>query len=116
MLWLLLRALRRFRIPYIVVTLLVWSFLDALLVHRRLSLAAREHQSLPAVCEPIRIYIASLHWNNEAILREFWNQGVVAIARAFGLDNIYVNIQESGSWDDSKGALSELAASLDAIG
>ncbi|KAK3934056.1 cryptococcal mannosyltransferase 1-domain-containing protein [Diplogelasinospora grovesii] len=116
MLWPRSHVLRRFRVPYIAFAVLAWSILDALLVRHRLDLAAREHRTVPAVREPVRIYIASLHWNNEVILRDFWNDGVVALARAFGPENVYVNIQESGSWDNSKGALRQLAASLNAIG
>ena len=52
-----------------------------------------------------RIFIASIHWNNEAILRSHWNRAVVQLVEHFGSENIYVSILESGSWDDSKGAL-----------
>jgi hypothetical protein len=59
-----------------------------------------------------RVYIASIQWNNEQILRGHWNDAVVALAKALGRDNVFITIYESGSWDDSKGALRELDTSL----
>jgi len=65
---------------------------------------------------PQKIFIASTHWNNEAILRSHWNGAVLALARHFGVDNVFVSVYESGSWDDSKGALRELDTALDQLG
>jgi len=59
-----------------------------------------------------RIFIASIHWNNEAILRARWNDGVLELVRHFGPQNVFVAVLESGSWDDSKGALRELDTKL----
>ncbi|KAL8753005.1 MAG: hypothetical protein Q9199_005353 [Rusavskia elegans] len=59
-----------------------------------------------------RIFIASIHWNNEAILRSHWNQAVLQLVEHFGPENVYVSILESGSWDDSKGALRLLDGEL----
>ncbi|KAJ4285963.1 hypothetical protein N0V90_013529 [Kalmusia sp. IMI 367209] len=66
----------------------------------------------PIPLYPRRVYIASIHWNNEAILRSRWNDAVVALALALGQENVFVSVHESGSWDDSKGALKELDAKL----
>lgn len=63
-----------------------------------------------------RIYIASIHWNNEAVLRSKWNDAVVDTVKILGPENSYVSVYESGSWDDSKGALRDLNASLETIG
>lgn len=63
-----------------------------------------------------KIFIASIHWNNEAILRSHWVPGVLDLVEHFGKDNVYVSVQESGSWDDSKGALRELDKSLEEAG
>jgi hypothetical protein len=65
---------------------------------------------------PERIYIASLHWNNEKILKSHWNNAVVALADALGRENVFIAVYESGSWDDSKGALQELDLALGAHG
>lgn len=62
---------------------------------------------------PERVYIASLHWNNEPVLRSHWNDAVVALAVALGRENVFITVYESGSWDDSKGALRELDMALE---
>ena len=59
-----------------------------------------------------KIFIASTHWNNELILRSHWNDAVLALVHHFGVNNIYVSIYESGSRDDSKGALTLLDREL----
>lgn len=74
--------------------------------------------SRPLGTEPVaqrseRVYIASLHWNNENILRNHWNNGIVALANALGRENVFISVYESGSWDDSKGALRELDMALE---
>jgi hypothetical protein len=58
------------------------------------------------------VYIASIHWNNERVLRSHWNDAVIALANALGRENVFVTVYESGSWDDSKGALRELDRAL----
>jgi len=63
-----------------------------------------------------KIFIASIHWNNENILRSHWVPGVLGLVEHFGKENVYVSVQESGSWDDSKGALRELNQSLELTG
>ncbi|KAI5368423.1 hypothetical protein J4E82_010787 [Alternaria postmessia] len=62
-----------------------------------------------------RVYIASIHWNSEQILRSHWNDAVIALADALGRENVFIAIYESGSWDDSKDALRELDAVLAAL-
>lgn len=63
-----------------------------------------------------RLFIASMHWNNERILRSHWNEAVVQLAQKWGPENIFVSIYESGSWDNSKGALRDLDSRLDRLG
>lgn len=63
-----------------------------------------------------RIFIASIHWNNEAILRSHWNEAVLRLVGHFGSKNVYISILESGSWDDSKGALKILDGELERLG
>jgi Cryptococcal mannosyltransferase 1 len=62
------------------------------------------------------LYIASTHWNNEYVLRNHWNDQIVRIAEYFGPQNVFVSVYESGSWDNSKGALSELDLNLNNLG
>lgn len=63
-----------------------------------------------------KIFIASIHWNNEKILRSHWIPSVLGLVDHFGKDNVYVSVQESGSWDNSKGALRELDKALEQAG
>ena len=56
----------------------------------------------------VRVYIAAIHWNNERILRSHWNDALLQIVDDLGHDNVFVSIQESGSWDNSKDALRSL--------
>lgn len=63
-----------------------------------------------------RIFIASMHWTNEAIIRSHWSAAVLDLVKHFGADNVYISILESGSMDDSKLALRELDAKLEKLG
>lgn len=63
-----------------------------------------------------RIFIASMHWTNELMLRSHWNAAVLNLVRHFGTDNVYISILESGSMDDSKAALRELDTELELLG
>ena len=62
-----------------------------------------------------RIFIASIHWNNEPILRSSWNLAILELVEYFGPDNVYVSVYESGSWDASKDALRELDRDLESV-
>lgn len=114
--WLLSRVILRRPIFSIVAVVLAWSFLDSHLVSRRLRRAAQDRQAQASLSRPARIYIASLHWNSEKILRDTWNSALAALVKELGPNNVHVSIVESGSWDDSKGALRDLAQELEAIG
>ena len=60
-----------------------------------------------------RIFIASQHWNDARLLRSHWNRALVALVQELGIENVFVSIYESGSYDDSKDALRELNATLE---
>jgi len=76
----------------------------------------QEPRTVPEFVRNERIYIASIHWNNGAILRDHWNQAVKNLVTLFGSENIYISIFESGSWDDSKQVLADLDADLGRLG
>lgn len=63
-----------------------------------------------------RVYIASLHWNNEKILRSHWNAALLDLVRALGPENVFVAVHEGGSWDGSAAALRELDDQLGSLG
>lgn len=82
-------------------------------------ISVRQHQRLPAKTPDVRgqkIFIASIHWNNEPILRSNWNLAVLNLVDYFGAENVYVSVYESGSWDDSKQALRALDNDLERKG
>lgn len=41
---------------------------------------------------------------------------MIALSKALGTENVFVSVQESGSWDDSKGALRLLDTELGGLG
>lgn len=89
---------------------LLWTLLEVLFARHALTQPPADPYSLGRES----VYIVGIHWNNEPILRSHWNAAVLGTAtaiRAGGAD-VYVSVQESGSWDDTKGALRELDAQL----
>ncbi|EFX01642.1 polysaccharide export protein [Grosmannia clavigera kw1407] len=102
------KTFRRF-LPVLVVLSILWNGLEAIHARRmmlRHDTFSTESQGLD------RIFIASLHWNSEKILRESWLQSVVELAESFGRNNVFFSIFESGSWDGTKSALGDLDSVL----
>ncbi|KAK4148840.1 glycosyltransferase [Chaetomidium leptoderma] len=95
---------------------LVWTVIEAQISYYRVARTERESRAQAVLHEPTRVYIASLHWNNEKILRAEWNRAVVDLVNTLGPENVFVSVYESGSWDDSKGALRELDEELEKTG
>lgn len=95
------RQARRVRLALFFI-LVGWTLVEVLHI-KYVHVQESQFQELTLGSE--RIYIAGLHWNSEQILREAWIAAVVDLANAIGRDNVFVSIQESGSWDDTKGAL-----------
>ncbi|KAJ4321016.1 hypothetical protein N0V84_005597, partial [Fusarium piperis] len=91
-----------------------WTLFDTLLVHRRLDAAGQQTYLKPQ--NPVRVYISSLHWNNERILRDSWNQGLLDLVSVLGPGNVFMSLYESGSRDGSKAAIGELDKALGVMG
>jgi hypothetical protein len=92
--------------------LLLWDTL------RCVSLYTRQIAALNAPPPPRntkRIYIAAQHWNDARLLRQHWNAALVALLQELGVENVFLSIYESGSYDDSKDALRELDAQLEGL-
>lgn len=110
------RLLSRPTLTKLALLVFVWTVLEAHFIYDRIARAerrARSHaRSLAVLPNPPRVFIASLHWNNEKILRSGWNRGVLDLVETLGPENVFVSVYESGSWDDSKGALHELDRKL----
>lgn len=62
-----------------------------------------------------KIYIAAIHWNSEAILKDYWNNAVIELVNILGNNNVYVDIYESGSWDNTKEVLQDLEKTLERL-
>lgn len=63
-----------------------------------------------------KIFIASIHRNSEYMLRLYWNKAILDLCNFLGPANVFVSIVESGSQEDTKGALEELRAGLEGMG
>lgn len=100
---------------YLLFAFLAWIILDTILVHQHLDIASRELQA-QTLQKSVRVYIASLHWNNERILRASWNKGILDLVKTLGPNNVFISTHESGSWDHSKDALRELDNELNTLG
>ncbi|KAJ5113810.1 hypothetical protein N7456_002344 [Penicillium angulare] len=103
---------RRFFLVFALVFLL-WSTAEVILIRHRLLNADTTHPATTPRRD--RVYIASIHWNNEEILRSHWNNAILQLAEALGPENVYLSVFESGSWDGTKMALQELDRSLDIL-
>ncbi|GAB1193730.1 hypothetical protein APSETT444_002958 [Aspergillus pseudonomiae] len=100
-LYCLYRRTRRLRLALSLV-IVAWTLVEVL--HIKYTLV-QQSQPEPVTLGNEKIYITGLHWNSEQILREAWIAAVVDLANAIGRDKVFVSVQESGSWDDTKGAL-----------
>lgn len=62
-----------------------------------------------------RVFVASMHWNNELIIRSHWSTAVLDLVKHFGPENVYIFII-GDSFDDTKGALMDLGLELKKLG
>ena len=110
------RRSRRGRLPWLRFALIVLGILFIIDLVRIKFVGPSVPGVSPSFVPKDRVFIASIHWNNEAILRSHWNAAILNLVQHLGPENVYVAILESGSWDDSKGALRELDAELEQLG
>lgn len=94
---------------------LLWNCFDIFGAHQSVCSSQAADALVPAIKQE-ELFISSTHWNNELILKSHWNAAIGALCKALGPENVYVSIYESGSWDDSKGALRILDSELEQIG
>jgi hypothetical protein len=90
--------------------LFVWDTLYILNIH------TEQFASLHTPAPPPntkRIYIAAQHWNDAELLRDRWNDALIALVKELGIQNVFVSIYESGSTDGTKDALKELDSALE---
>ncbi|KAL4922177.1 cryptococcal mannosyltransferase 1-domain-containing protein [Aspergillus aurantiobrunneus] len=106
--------LRRRLLHLFLLSLVLWSTVDVILVHRHF----HEEQTHLDYKPPRRqrIFIASALWNNERTLSDNWNDAFVELANVFGSDNLFVSVYESGSTSGTKNALRKLDKTLEGAG
>ncbi|KAJ5165044.1 Mannosyltransferase 1 CMT1 [Penicillium coprophilum] len=101
-------AVLRYRIVRaLIIIFAIWNLAEIHLIHHRIYKA--DYTALrrrPQKQE--RIYIASINWNNELILRSHWSKALKLLVLKLGPENVFISIYESGSYDNTKGALREL--------
>ena len=105
--------LRRWHRP-ILLLFAVIVVLDTLLTLHTSRAALPRSNSIHKTGE--KIYIAGLHWNDEALIRDHWAPAILALVKYLGVDNVYVSTIEGGSWDNTTNALWELDAKLMKMG
>ncbi|TVY37314.1 Alpha-1,3-mannosyltransferase [Lachnellula subtilissima] len=114
-----LRSLRRSFPPRLVlltlITLITLIFLDFLL---NISTAPgpKRTSELSAPIAREKIFIVSIQRNSEHMLRLYWNAALLSLVSFLGPKNVFVSILESGSLDDTKGALGDLEEALNGLG
>jgi hypothetical protein len=108
---------RRFRRVYLrplTYLLFVLFVIDAiLLVRHRPDTYRTSADSTRQSSRKETVYIASVHRNTEPILREAWNEAVLALVDYLGPFNVHFSGIESGSQDGTKEALMDLKYALD---
>jgi hypothetical protein len=103
------RVLRRRSIQLLLVSVfIIFHIFEVAQILSCLSSSTNE----PVARRVVKVYVASTHSNDAEILRRHWNDAVITLATALGRKNVFVTVYESGSWDDSKGALRELDMAL----
>jgi hypothetical protein len=70
----------------------------------------------PVVWQAERVYISVLIWNNEDLMRSRCISDLLDMVRVLGRDNVFNSVYDSGSWDNSKCALTELDLLLENYG
>lgn len=63
-----------------------------------------------------RVFIASIHRNNENVLKQFWSDRVVQLIEHLGAENVFFSTYESGSQDGTKLELAKLDQRLNSLG
>jgi hypothetical protein len=108
------RALRSRLTRALIIIFIIWNLTELHLIqHQTNAPKANKPHHAPRTKE--RIYIASVNWNNEAILRSHWSRALLDLSSKLGPENIFISIYESGSYDNTKGALRELDWELERL-
>lgn len=89
------RRLLRSRLLRIAVFIaLLWTFLEALYIHRTL---VSEEVSPLLQTNAEKIFITGLAWNNEIIYRTHIINQIRDLVHVLGVENVYISLYENGS-------------------
>ncbi|KAK1969923.1 hypothetical protein LY78DRAFT_722861 [Colletotrichum sublineola] len=86
------RLLRSRGLRNLVLVFAVYTFLDALRVQREVTGAPRHDPKRPRRVE--RVYIAGMHYNDGALIRDHWAGAVLALVETLGRDNVFTHLEE----------------------
>ena len=106
---------RYFRALLLVLTVIALLDLFNLSANRQAAVKAPATSLIPSLASE-NFFLASIHWNNAAILSSNWTTSLLSLTERLGPKNVYVSILESGSWDESKAVLRELDGQLEKLG
>ncbi|CAI7646747.1 unnamed protein product [Penicillium glandicola] len=109
------RRVLRYRIARaLIIIFTIWNLAEIYLIQRRIYEA--DYTALRAQPQKQeRIFIASINWNNELVLRSHWSKALIQLVTKLGPENVFISIYESGSYDNTKGALWELDWELERL-
>jgi hypothetical protein len=106
------RLSRSLALRFLVILGLIWDSLHTISLYQSQQAALR---AAPSPRNTKRVYIAAQHWNTAHILESHWNKALSALVQELGIENVFVSIYESGSYDYTKDALRELDRTLDEL-
>ncbi|TVY48781.1 Alpha-1,3-mannosyltransferase [Lachnellula occidentalis] len=106
---------RSFRPRLLLLALITFIFLDYLLCTSAAP-GPKRTSELSAPLAREQIFIVSIQRNSEYMLRLYWNAALLSLVSFLGPQNVFVSILESGSLDDTKGALRDLEQALNDLG
>ncbi|RDL38575.1 uncharacterized protein BP5553_02915 [Venustampulla echinocandica] len=109
------RSILRNRFRSILLAGVVFLLLDALIISGSHPRPSRTSTLSPALARE-KIFIVSIQRSSEYMLRLYWNAALLSLVSFLGPENVFVSIVESGSRDDTKGALLDLESELTKLG
>ncbi|KAI7160947.1 hypothetical protein KC349_g3148 [Hortaea werneckii] len=100
-------------IKLLFLSLLLWSVYET--SHTKSTIRNQAISAVPPFGQE-KIFIASILWTDEDLLRKHWAPAIAELAREIGPERVFVSIYEGGSLDDTKAVLELLKTDLEASG
>lgn len=106
------RLPRSSALRFLLLLLVIWDSIHCISLYLHQSAALNAPPPPP---NSKRIYIAAQHYNSAPLLRSRWNAALCELVQVLGVENVFVSIYESGSYDETQDALRELDVTLEAL-